>query len=172
MNVAGKPMRTIWLAADRRPGEVAPGEVAPGEVAVEIIDQTRLPHELVVARLAGLDDAARAIRDMQVRGAPLIGATAAYGMALAAAEDPSDAALRQAAETLAASRPTAVNLAWGIAEMRRAVADLAPPERLAAALQRAGEIADEDVAINRGIGGHGLLLIKTAFEGRAGRRPV
>src|SRR5215212_10051938 len=113
MNVAGRPMRTIWLATDGR----------PREVAVEIIDQTRLPHELVVARLAGLDDAARAIRDMQVRGAPLIGATAAYGMALAAAEDPSDAALEQAAATLAASRPTAVNLAWAIAEMRRALAD-------------------------------------------------
>src|SRR5437763_12680203 len=98
MNVNGRPMRTIWLAPDGH--------------TVEIIDQTRLPHELVIARLARLDDAARAIRDMQVRGAPLIGATAAYGMALAVAEDPSDRGLATAAATLAATRPTAVNLAW------------------------------------------------------------
>jgi methylthioribose-1-phosphate isomerase len=162
MNVAGKPMRTIWLAAGRR----------PGEVAVEIIDQTRLPHELVIARLTGLDDVARAIRDMLVRGAPLIGATAAYGMALAVAADPSDAALDRAAETLAASRPTAVNLAWGIAEMRRALADVAPADRLAAALQRAGEIADEDVAMNCGIGEHGLPLIRAALDGKVGQAPV
>ena len=80
MNVGGRPMRTIWLAADRR--------------RVEIIDQTRLPHELVIATLATIDDAARAIRTMQVRGAPLIGAAAAYGMALAMAADPCDAAAR------------------------------------------------------------------------------
>ena len=112
MNVAGTPMRTIWLAADGR--------------SVEIIDQTRLPHEFVVARLAQLDDAARAIRDMLVRGAPLIGATAAYGMALAMQADPSDAALDAAVATLAATRPTAVNLAWALAEMRAALLTLPP----------------------------------------------
>src|SRR5437879_6103200 len=105
MNVNGRPMRTIWLADDRR--------------TVEIIDQTRLPHELVILRLSRLDEAARAIRDMQVRGAPLIGATAAYGMALAMAEDASDRAVDHAAAILAATRPTAVNLAWALAEMRR-----------------------------------------------------
>src|SRR5579862_9481877 len=108
MLVAGRAMRTIWLAAGQRPE-------AP---IVEIIDQTRLPHALVIARLTGLDDAARAIRDMQVRGAPLIGATAAYGMALAIAEDPRDRAIDHAAEVLTATRPTAVNLAWGVAEVR------------------------------------------------------
>ena len=159
MNVAGRPMRTIWLAADGR----------PGGVIVEIIDQTRLPHELVIARLARLDDAARAIRDMQVRGAPLIGATAAYGMALAIAEDPSDDGIEHAAATLAATRPTAVNLAWALGEMRRAIAALAPERRLAVALARAGAFAEEDVAINRAIGDHGLPLIEAAFRAKAGR---
>jgi methylthioribose-1-phosphate isomerase len=158
MNVAGRPMRTISLAADGR--------------SVEIIDQTRLPHELIVARLLCLDDAARAIRDMQVRGAPLIGAAAAYGMALAVAEDPSDAAIEHAAAILAATRPTAVNLAWALAEMRTALAALSPERRLAAALARAAAIADEDVAINRAIGEHGFALIERAFAAKESRQPV
>ena len=105
MNVGGRPMRTIWLGADGR--------------TVEIIDQTRLPHELVIVGLKTLADAARAIGTMQVRGAPLIGAAAAYGVALGLAEDPSDAALDAAVSRLAATRPTAVNLRWALAEMRR-----------------------------------------------------
>src|SRR5216110_2335314 len=116
MKVAGRPMRTIWLAGDGR--------------TVEIIDQTRLPHELVILRLASAADAARAIRDMQVRGAPLIGATAAYGVALAMAEDASDAGLDRAIETLGATRPTAVNLHWALADVRRRLAGLAPERRL------------------------------------------
>jgi methylthioribose-1-phosphate isomerase len=159
MNVAGRPMRTIWLAGDAR----------PGQPVIEIIDQTRLPHELVIARLARLDEAARAIRDMQVRGAPLIGVTAAYGMALAIAADPSDPAMEEAAVALAATRPTAVNLAWALAEMRRALAGLSPERRLAAALDRAAAIADEDVAINRAIGEHGRQLIAAAHRA-TGRR--
>jgi methylthioribose-1-phosphate isomerase len=158
MNVAGKPMRTIWLDADER--------------TVEIIDQTRLPHELVVVRLSTLDDAARAIRDMQVRGAPLIGAAAAYGMALAVGEDPADAAIEAAAATLAATRPTAVNLAWALAEMRRALTRLPQRDRRAAAFRRAGEIADEDVAINRAIGEHGLTAIWAAFAAKTNAAPV
>src|SRR3954468_20135408 len=162
MNVAGKPMRTIWLAPD------AP----PDRPVVEIIDQTRLPHELVIARLARLDEAARAIRDMQVRGAPLIGATASYGIALAVAEDPSDAALDRAVAMLAATRPTAVNLAWALAEMRRTLSHLPPPLRLTAALDRAAAIAEEDVATNRAIGEHGLALIWAAFVAKPGVAPV
>jgi methylthioribose-1-phosphate isomerase len=154
MNVAGKPMRTIWLADDRR--------------SVEIIDQTRLPHELAIVRLTRVDEAARAIRDMQVRGAPLIGATAAYGVALAVAEDPSAEAIEAAAATLAATRPTAVNLAWALADMKRTLARVPLDRRLAAALARAGAIADEDVAINRAIGEHGLALIWAAFVGKPG----
>ena len=152
MNVNGRPMRTIWLAADGR--------------TVEIIDQRRLPHELVVARLATLDDAAAAIRDMAVRGAPLIGAAAAYGVALGVAADPSDEGIARASEALAATRPTAVNLHWALDAMRQALLPLPPRRRHDAALARAAEIAEEDVAINRAIGEHGLKLIAAARRRR------
>ncbi|MGH7110842.1 MAG: S-methyl-5-thioribose-1-phosphate isomerase [Stellaceae bacterium] len=158
MKVAGRAMRTIWPTADGR--------------AVEIIDQTRLPHELVILALHTLDDAARAIRTMQVRGAPLIGATAAYGMALAAAADPSDAGLEQAAAVLAATRPTAVNLAWALAEMRQTLLPLPVAGRSAAAFARAAEIADADVAVNRAIGAHGASLIAEAWRKKGGDGPV
>ncbi len=150
MKVDGKPMRTIWLADDGW--------------GVEIIDQTALPHRLVLTRLVDLESAARAIRDMLVRGAPLIGATAAYGMALAMRQDSSDAALAKAAEVLMATRPTAVNLRWAIDDMRRRLTGTAPPQRAAAAYARAAEIADEDVAICRRIGEHGAKLIEIAAD--------
>jgi methylthioribose-1-phosphate isomerase len=157
MNVNGRPMRTIWLAEDGH--------------TVEIIDQRLLPHELEIARLQTLDDAARAIRDMAVRGAPLIGATAAYGVALAVGDDPSDEGIAGAIEMLAATRPTAVNLRWALDDLRRALLPLPPAQRHAAALARAGEIADEDVAINRAMGEHGLPLIDAVWQrkGREGR---
>jgi len=160
MNVRGRAMRTIWPAADGR--------------TVEIIDQTRLPHELAIVELETLDDAARAIARMQVRGAPLIGAAAAYGMALAAAEDPSDNAIETAMSKLAATRPTAVNLRWALTEMRRALSEVPESRRFAAATVRAGEIADADVAINHAIGEHGAGLIIEAWrcKGRAGRVEV
>jgi methylthioribose-1-phosphate isomerase len=148
VNVQGRPMRTIWLGRDRR--------------TVEIIDQTRLPHELVIVGLRTLEDAARAIATMQVRGAPLIGATAAYGVALGIAEDPSEAGLEAAVSRLATTRPTAVNLRWALAEMRRTLIDVREDRRLAAALARAGEIAEADVAINQAIGEHGAELISEA----------
>jgi len=154
MNVQGRPMRTIWLASDGR--------------TVEIIDQTRLPHEVVIVGLAGLDDAARAISTMQVRGAPLIGATAAYGVALAMAEDPSDAGLVAAISKLAATRPTAVNLRWALAEMKHALQGVPGDRRPAAALARADEIAEADVAINRAIGDHGVNLIAKAWRRKDG----
>ena len=97
MLVRGQAMRTIWAAVDG---------------AVEIIDQTLLPHRVEIACLNGLEDAVRAIADMQVRGAPLIGVTAAWGLALALRADPSDAGVAHARQSLAATRPTAVNLAW------------------------------------------------------------
>jgi len=156
MNVAGRPMRTIWLAADGR--------------TVEIIDQRLLPHELVIARLATRDDAARAIKDMAVRGAPLIGATAAYGMALAVMKDASDSRVELSVAVLGATRPTAVNLLWALDRMRLALLPLPPHRRHEAALALAEEIAEEDVAINRAIGEHGLPLIEAAWQrkGRAG----
>src|SRR5580704_15260932 len=156
MNVNGRPMRTIWLAEDGR--------------SVEIIDQRLLPHELVVARLLTLDDAARAIREMAVRGAPLIGATAAHGVALAAAVDPSDDGIAQAIDVLAATRPTAVNLRWALEAMRRALLPLPPRRRHDAGLARAAEIAEEDVAINRAIGEHGLQLIAAVHRRKQGAR--
>src|SRR5690242_5065875 len=154
MNVRGRAMRTIWPAADGR--------------TVEIIDQTRLPHELVIVGLGTVDDAAHAIATMRVRGAPLIGAAAAYGMALAAAEDPSDRELEAAMSRLAATRPTAVNLRWALAEMKRTLLDVPEHDRHAAALARAGEIAEEDVAINRAIGEHGAGLIAETWRRKRG----
>ncbi|MGI9403147.1 MAG: S-methyl-5-thioribose-1-phosphate isomerase [Hyphomicrobium sp.] len=146
MKINGKAYRTIWLTADG--------------LSVEIIDQTRLPHELVIAPLKSADDAARAILTMQVRGAPLIGATAAYGMAMAIREDASDEAIDSAIAHLAKQRPTAINLRWALEEMRRAVQNLPRSERVAAAYKRAGEICDEDVETCRRIGEHGLQIIK------------
>ena len=158
MKVAGRPYRTIWVGADGR--------------SVEIIDQTRLPHEFATARLAAPEDAARAIGAMQVRGAPLIGATAAYGLAMALARDPSDGALESAYAMLLATRPTAVNLRWALDDVARTVRPLPPRDRAAAAWRRAGEICDEDVALCEAIGRHGLRLIEQAWQ-RAGRkRPV
>ena len=153
MKVGDRHFRSIWLAPDGR--------------TVQIIDQTRLPHEFVVADLTTLDQAATSIRDMWVRGAPLIGATAGYGMALHMADDPSDAGLATAYDRLYATRPTAVNLRWALDEMRRVLAPLAPAERAAAAYARAAEICDEDVEINRQIGAHGVGVI----EAIAARKP-
>ncbi|HXE29443.1 MAG TPA: S-methyl-5-thioribose-1-phosphate isomerase [Stellaceae bacterium] len=157
MLVAGRAMRTIWLEDDG--------------ASVGIIDQTVLPHTLVTLKLTKLDEAAHAIRSMQVRGAPLIGAAAAYGMALAMRENASDAGLEAASKTLLATRPTAVNLRWAIEDMRRLLQPLAPTARSAAAYKRAAEICDEDVAINRGIAAAGLPLIETAWakKGKQGR---
>lgn len=152
MNVDGVPYRTIWLASDGR--------------AVEIIDQTRLPFDFVTLRLETVDQAAAAIRDMWVRGAPLIGATAAYGMALAMEADPSDAQLSSSAEKLMATRPTAVNLRWAIDEMLSLLTPLSGNARGAAAYARAAEICDEDVAICSAIGDHGMPLIHKAWEAR------
>jgi len=158
VNVNGHPMRTIWPAEDGR--------------TVEIIDQTRLPHELVIVGLETVEDAACAIRTMQVRGAPLIGATAAYGIALAMAQDSSDAALEAAITQLAATRPTAVNLRWALAEMREALRGVPQHQRYRTALARAGEIADADVAINRQIGQHGAGLIAEAWRKKGAAEPI
>ncbi|HEX4198708.1 MAG TPA: S-methyl-5-thioribose-1-phosphate isomerase [Caulobacteraceae bacterium] len=158
MLINGRPTRTIWPAAD-------------GSGDVEILDQTLLPHVVEVARLTSLDDAVRAIRIMQVRGAPLIGAAAAYGVCLALREDASDAGLDAAIAALAATRPTAVNLAWALDRMDQTVRGLPPSERLAAARARAAEICDDDVETCRRIGDHGLALIRQLAE-RRGDGPV
>lgn len=136
--------------------------------AVRIIDQTRLPHEFVVVTLGTLDEAATAIRDMWVRGAPLIGATAAYGVALAMRADASDAGLARAHEVLVRTRPTAVNLRWALEEMARFLMPIAASGRADAAMARAAALADEDVAINAAIGTHGLGIIREIAERKGG----
>jgi len=158
MNINGKPYRTIWLGSDGW--------------SVEIIDQTRLPHELVLASLKTVEDAARAIKTMQVRGAPLIGATGAYGMCLALRADPSDEAVDQAVAFLAQQRPTAVNLRWALEEMRNAVRNLPRDQRVAAAYERATEICDDDLKTNRRIGEHGLKPILVAAQRKEPGEPV
>ncbi len=145
MQVNGKSYRTIWPTDD---------------YAVGIIDQTRLPHEFVTVRLESMRDAERAIRDMWVRGAPLIGVTAAYGVALSMKHHASDAALEASCGVLLAARPTAVNLRWGVERMRAFLVPLPEAERAGAAWQEAGRIADEDVEINAAIGRHGAELIR------------
>jgi methylthioribose-1-phosphate isomerase len=157
MKVDGKPTRTIWLEADGR--------------SVGIIDQTQLPHRFITLQLTTLKDASHAIAAMQVRGAPLIGAAAAYGVALALKGDPSDQALERACAVLLATRPTAINLNWALDQMMAAVRNRPHGERVAAAFRRAGEIADEDVAINQAIGQHGVKLIEAiAAKKQAGER--
>ena len=145
MKVDGRPFRTIWLG--------------PDGATVQAIDQTLLPHAFVVRDFKTVEDAERAIRTMIVRGAPLIGATAAYGVALAMTADPSDSGLARAYAVLLAARPTAVNLRWALDDLRGLLAPLPPANRRDAAYRRAAEICDEDVEICRCIGENGLALI-------------
>ena len=154
MKIDGRPYRSIWLDEDGR--------------TVVVIDQTRLPHSFATRNLVTLEDAADAISTMVVRGAPLIGATAAYGLALALAADPGDENLENAIALLAGTRPTAVNLRWALEDLGRRLRPLAAQDRAAAAYLRAGEICDEDVAINRAIGENGLALVEEAAKVRDG----
>ena len=157
MKVDGKAMRSIWLQ--------------PDGWSVGVIDQTTLPHRFATARLATLDEAADAIRSMLIRGAPLIGATAAYGICLALRADASDEALDRAYATLLATRPTAINLKWALDEMMAAVRNRPRADRAAAAYRRAAEICDEDVAVNTAIGRNGLPLIEAiAARKKSGAR--
>ena len=136
--------------------------------SVQIIDQTLLPHELRLARLTSVEEVTRAIASMQVRGAPLVGATAAYGLCLAIREDPSDEAIAAAVERLLATRPTAVNLAWALDEVRAAVSELPTGQREAAAYARAAELVEDDVETCRRIGEHGRPLIEALAEAKDG----
>ena len=156
MKVDGKPWRTIWLEADGW--------------SVGVIDQTQLPHRFASVRLTTLEEAAWAIKRMVVRGAPLIGAAAAYGVCLALKDDVSDAALDRACDVLAATRPTAVNLRWALAQMAAAVRNRPHRERVAVAYARAQAIADDDVAINAAIGEAGVALIEAAARRKNGAR--
>ena len=150
MKIDGIPHRSIWLNGDGW--------------SVDIIDQTRLPHEFRVRSLQSAADAAEAINAMRVRGAPLIGATAAYGMALQARVQASDEALESARHRLLATRPTAVNLRWALSRMMDLLTPLAEPDRAGAAYELSQRICEEDVAINHAIGQHGLGLIERLWR--------
>jgi methylthioribose-1-phosphate isomerase len=155
MRVHGQDYRTIFLADDG--------------ATVAVIDQTRLPFAFELRHLGSAGEAADAIRDMVVRGAPLIGVTAAYGVALGLRDDPSDAGLTRAVQLLGATRPTAVNLRWALTRMKAVLADEPPESRVAVAYAEAARIADEDVAACAAIGRHGREVLETLGVARAGR---
>jgi methylthioribose-1-phosphate isomerase len=154
MRVNGEPQRSLWPSAEAD--------------ALYVIDQRQLPHRWAVERLHNVASVEQALREMWVRGAPLIGATAAYGLALQARHDAGDSALRQAAATLGAARPTAVNLAWALQRVLARLLPLPPAERAVAAWREAGAIADEDVAVNQAIGRHGLQVLRELAARRDG----
>jgi len=153
MKIHGKPYRTIWPIGDSKVG---------------IIDQTKLPHAFETLELASMEDAAHAIKAMIVRGAPLIGATAAYGIALAMRVDASDEALDRAHDILAETRPTAINLRWALKRMRDMLRNQPREQRAAIAWAEAAKIADEDVAVCRSIGEHGFKILKEAAAKKNG----
>src|SRR6185437_4706581 len=151
MNVSGTHYRTLWPTSSG---------------AIRVIDQTRLPFEFATLDLHTLTEAALAIRTMVVRGAPLIGATAAYGLVLALRADPSDRHLAEAITTLRATRPTAVNLVWALERMHTALAAVTPDERAEVAFREAGLICEADVEQCRSIGTHGLEIIRKLAAAR------
>jgi methylthioribose-1-phosphate isomerase len=148
MNYQGKRWRTIWRNDNDAAGSIG------------VIDQRLLPHEFQTLELRTMPECAMAIRNMTVRGAPLIGATAAYGMCFGLRDDPSNAGLADAYAALHQTRPTAINLKWALDQMQAAVAQLPPTKRLEAAYKRAAELCDEDVAVNEAIGRHGLAIFR------------
>jgi len=154
MKVNGKPQRPL--------------RASPSRDAVVVIDQRALPHRLQFETLASPEDVFTAIRDMWVRGAPLIGAAAAYGVALQANRDASDAALVAACDRLQSARPTAVNLAWALQRMKRHLLPLPPEQRRDAAWDEADALAEEDVKVNAAIGRHGLPLLQAIAARRSG----
>jgi methylthioribose-1-phosphate isomerase len=158
MKIDGIHYRSLWWNHDKN--------------VLEIIDQRWLPHDFRVIPVATMQDYADAIYEMRVRGAPLIGATAAYGMALAMAEDPSDANMDSAWAFLEKTRPTAINLRWALDRCRAALRPLTEGDRAAAALALAHEIADEDVEINRRIGENGLAIIREIAAKKPAGEPV
>ena len=153
MKINGRPYRTIWPV---------------GADAIEVIDQTKLPHRFETIILRSAADCARAIKEMIVRGAPLIGATAAYGIALAMREDASDEALDRAHDLLLSTRPTAINLRWALKRMIDRLRNHPRAERAQIAWREAAAICDEDVETCRAIGAHGLKILRNAAAKKAG----
>ena len=161
MNVNGQPLRPI--------------RATPARDAVDVIDQRALPHQLRVVRLHSVADVFTAIRDMWLRGAPLIGAAAAYGVALQCHHDASNTAVEAACQHLQSARPTAVNLAWAVQRMRLAVLAVPPAQRIHTAWDAAAALAEADVAVNAAIGQHGLVLLQAVaarLKAQGIQRPV
>src|ERR1700742_2888234 len=154
MKINGQHYRSIWPL---------------GEDGFGIIDQTKLPHAFVTMTLNSADDAAQVIKNMNTRGAPLIGAVGAYGLALAMRADPSDENLARIHDMLAETRPTAINLRWALGRMRDALLDRPRGERAALAWKEAAAIADEDVAMSKAIGEHGLKIIRDLAAKKKGK---
>ena len=153
MHVNGRPYSSIWINADGW--------------SIDVIDQRRLPHSFEILNLQTLDDACHAIRDMVVRGAPLIGATAAYGFYLAMRKDASTVSMDKACQLLLETRPTAVNLRWALDRLQRRLAELKPGERARQAFIEAGQIAQQDIESNQAIGRHGLEIIRKIAASKA-----
>jgi methylthioribose-1-phosphate isomerase len=159
------------MSAPPHPADPAPYRALvrpPGARYIEALDQRMLPHATVRAKIADADAAALAIRRMWVRGAPLIGAVGAYGLAMALDRDASDLALTRAHAVFDATRPTAINLRWALDRVRDAVSALPPAERADAAWREADAIVVEDIAINHAIGEHGLALLRQIARHRSG----
>jgi len=153
MKIKGTHYRSVWVAEDGH--------------TVEVLDQTKLPFEVAVIQLTSLELAAQAIKEMWIRGAPLIGAVAAYGVALAMRQNPDDEHLQQAYDVLVVTRPTAINLKWALDRICPPLRELPVHEREAAAYRIAAEIADEDVELCKSIGQHGLQIIKAIAANKA-----
>lgn len=158
MKIGDTYYRTIWVDDDGW--------------SVQVIDQTCLPHEFVLKKLTTLDDAADAIKTMVVRGAPLIGATAAYGLSLAARQDAGDGALSAAHDRLLATRPTAINLRWALNATLTEMRKVPEEKRAAAGYKKAAAICDDDVATCRAIGRHGAAIIRDAWNKIGANRPL
>ena len=158
MKVQGTHYRSIWY--DHK------------DCQVKIIDQRWLPHDFRIVALTNLDEFAVAIRDMWVRGAPLIGATAAYGVAISLSSDASDSGLQNTYDTLIETRPTAINLKWALDRLLRALGQVSQEERASKALELAHLVAEEDVGINKKIGEHGLEIVKKIASNKPAGEPV
>ncbi len=158
MKVQGTHYRSIWY--DHK------------DCQVKIIDQRWLPHDFRIVALTNLDEFAVAIRDMWVRGAPLIGATAAYGVAISLSSDASDSGLQNTYDTLIETRPTAINLKWALDRLLRALGQVSQEDRASKALELAHLVAEEDVGINKKIGEHGLEIVKKIASNKPAGEPV
>ena len=154
MKIQGRHYRSVWPI---------------GKDAFGIIDQTRLPHEFVTMTLRSADDAARVIKNMNTRGAPLIGVVGAYGLALAVRDDPSDEHIQSMVEMLAETRPTAINLKWALWRLRGVLLNQPRDKRAALAWKEAALIADEDVAMSEAIGKNGLAIIRDIAAKKPGK---